>query len=318
MAVEDIKGVGAKTADKLKEKGITTVKSLAKSRKQTLTDEVGLGGGTADKILQNAREELRTHGTGYTRGDTLADKRNKLKKIDTGSIGVNKILGGGIPTGYITELYGKFGTGKSQIAMQLAVNTQKPVDEGGLGKKSIYIDTEHSYLPSRLEEIAKHSGVDTDKVHENVFISQPIDSDHLSEVVKNAKSLCANEDIGLIIVDSIIAPFRSDYTGRDELPERQNHMGSVITDLKQLIRTHDVAVVYTNQVMDNPDGNPYTQDVKPLGGNVLAHNSAFRIKLENRQSKGFAARLEDSPGLPPQTKRFRIDESGISTHDEDR
>ena len=194
--------------------------------------------------------------------------------------------------------------------MSLAVNVQKPIEEGGMGKGAIYIDTESSVLTERIEEIAESKEMDPEETLANIFIAQTIDSSDLLDKVKSARQICSQEDIGLIIIDSISGHFRAEFSGRDELTERQDGIGEVIKNLKELTRAHGVAVAYTNQVYHDPGGG-YGDNTIPWGGNIIGLNSTFRVYLQDRQSKGWAATLVDSPGLPHQQVRFQIDESGL-------
>jgi len=311
MSVNDVKGVGAKTAEKLEDHGIENVKSLAMSSKDVLTDEIGLGDGTADKILANAREQLKTHGTGFSKGDAVHEKQQERYKISTGSELFDSLFGeGGVPAEQVTELHGENGSGKSQTAMSLAINVQLPEDRGGVDKQAIYIDTEGSMITKRLAEMAEAKGLDPDEALGNIFISQTIDHNDLGNKVKEAKKLCSQEDIGIIIIDSISSHYRAEFSGRDELGERQDAIGEVIKDLKELVRAHGVAVVYTNQVYHNPGGG-YGDNTIAWGGNIIGHNSTFRIYLQDRMSKGWAAKLVDSPGLPQKEVYFEIDKEGV-------
>lgn len=312
MTVEDVKGVGKKTGEKLKENGITSIKELAMSSEDVLISDIGIGEGTAEKILSNAREQLKTHGTGFSRGDSVNEKEKNLQKITTGSSQLDELFGGGgVPCEYITEFYGENSSGKSQTMMSLAVNAQLPEDEGGLGKGVVYIDTEGAVLTERIAEIAEAKGMDSDEVLENIFIAQTIDAADLGDKAKSAKKLCSQEDIGLVIIDSISSHYRAEYAGRDELTERQDEIGAVIKDLKEIIRTHEVAVAYTNQVYHNPGGG-YGDNTIAWGGNIISHNSTFRVYLQDRMSKGWAAKLMDSPGLAQREVYFDITDAGIT------
>ena len=310
MTVNDVKGVGAKTAEKLEDNGITDIKALAMTSEDVLVEDIGLGEGTAKKILSNAREQLKTHGTGFTRGDTMDENQNQLDKITTGSDNFDSILGGGVPCEYITEFYGKNSSGKSQTMMSLAVNVQLPKEKGGLDKGSVVIDTESAVLTERIREIATAKGLDPGEVLEDTYIAQTIDSNDLADKVKEAKNLCSQEDIGIVIIDSISSHYRAEYAGREELTERQDSIGEVIKDLKELIRTQGVAVAYTNQVYQNPGGG-YGDNTIAWGGNIIGHNSTFRVYLQDRQSNGWNAKLMDSPGLAQQDVYFDIDEQGV-------
>jgi len=142
--IEDLPGVGPSTAEKLKAAGMDTLLAIAVCSIGVLTDEAGVSESVARKMIQAARDML---DMGFETGDIVLEKRGKVKKIKSSSEGFDEVMGGGFETGAITELYGEFGSGKTQVAHQLAVNIQIPEEKGGIGGKVIYIDTENTFRP---------------------------------------------------------------------------------------------------------------------------------------------------------------------------
>ncbi len=244
-----------------------------------------------------------------------------MKHITTGSDALDELLGGGIPTQMITEVYGKNSSGKTQLAQQLAVNVQLPEEEGGLGKQAIYIDTEYSYIAERIDQLAKGSGLDPEEVAENIFIRKASSTDHQMKLAEKAQREVQNDDrdIGIIIVDSIISHFRTEFTGRNELPERQQKLNNHMHTLERIARNTNCAVFITNQVMEDP-GKMWGDPVQPVGGNVLAHNSTTRMYLKSTgqkpSSKKWRGRLTDSPYLPQAEVEFMIKAEGVRDMEE--
>ncbi|MGC9130518.1 MAG: DNA repair and recombination protein RadA, partial [Pyrobaculum sp.] len=210
----------------------------------------------------------------------------------------------------VTEVVGEFGSGKTQLCHQLAVMVQLPEDRGGLGAKAIYIDTENTFRPERIMQIAKARGLDPDQALHNIFYARAYSSDHQMILVDQAKSIIKQHNVALLVVDSVIAHFRSEFPGRENLAERQQKLNKHVADLLRLADAYDVAVVITNQVMAQPDvffGNP----LRPAGGNILAHGATYRLWLRKSKENIRIAKIFDSPYHPEGEVSFRITEEGL-------
>lgn len=309
VKLEELDGVGAKTAERLKEEGLGDLMTLANMKAGELSGKVdGIGESAAENIVNSAMDMADVGG--FETGTEKYEARQSVKKIKTNSEGFNELLDGGVETQCITEIYGEFGSGKTQICHNLAVNVQKSEEEGGMGKGAIYIDTEDTFIPERIEQIAEEQGMDADEVLENIHVARAFNSDHQMLLAKEAKEICQNEDIGLIVVDSLMAHFRSEYIGRGELAKRQQKLNQHMAELLRAANTHNTAVVVTNQVMDNPD-QMFGDPTKAIGGNIVAHNCAVIIYLRKGKKDTRVARLEDSPYLPEGETVYRITEKGI-------
>jgi len=214
-----------------------------------------------------------------------------LVTLTTGAVEIDKLLEGGVETGSITEVFGEFRTGKTQLCHTLCVTCQMPVTEGGAEGKAIYIDTEGTFRPARLQAIAERFGLDPTVALENVAYARAHNSEHQMELLKVAAAIMAQDRYALLVVDSATALFRTDYTGRGELSERQMQMAQFLRQLTRLAEEFGVAVFITNQVVANPDGMSFAKDsTKPIGGNIMAHASTTRLRLrkgrgQNRISK---------------------------------
>jgi len=305
--IEDIPGIGPATAEKLRKMGYSTVESLATASLKELTQF--LGEKTAYSIVTEARKHLIS--IPFMRADEYMKLRKTVEKLTTGCKKLDELLGGGIETQAITEFYGEFGTGKSQICHQLCVTVQLSRDEGGLEGGALYIDTENSFRPERIVQIAKRWKLDPVKVLSRIVYAEALTADHQMYLLENADTQFKENNIRLVIIDSLIAHFRSEYIGREMLAERQQKLERHLHRLMRLARAFNAAAVVTNQVMAKPDS--FFTDIEPTGGHVLAHTSHTRVFLRKSPTPGIKiARLVVSPILPEGKEGlFRITENGI-------
>lgn len=307
--LEDLDGVGGKTAERLRDEGLTNLMEIANMKAGELSGKVdGIGESAAESIVNSAMKKADVGG--FETGTDRYEQRQEMQKISTNSDSFNELLDGGIETQSLTELYGEFGAGKTQIAHHLAVNVQRPEEEGGLGKGAIYIDTEDTFIPERIEQMAEAQGMDSEEVLDNIHVARALNSDHQMLLAEKAKQICENEEIGLIVVDSLMAHFRSEYVGRGELAKRQQKLNKHMSTLLKAANTYNVAVILTNQVMDNPD-QMFGDPTKAIGGNIVAHNCATIIYLRKGKKDTRVARLEDSPYLPEGEAVYSIEDEGI-------
>ncbi len=307
MELEDLPGVGAATADRLRESGFKTVESIAVANSGEMKDVAGLGESAATRMINAARDSLQM---GFMTGTEVLEKRQTMRKISTGSSTLDELLGGGIETQAITEFFGEFGSGKTQICFQLAVSVQLPKDKGGLEKNAIYIDTENTFRPERIIQISEALELDPTKILDNIVVARAYNSDHQILMAEKAEDLIREKNIGVIIVDSLTSQFRSDYTGRGMLADRQQKLNRHMHGLQRLSDIYNLAVVVTNQVMTRPDfffGDP----TAPIGGHIVGHSATFRIYLRKSKGGKRVGRLIDSPNLPEGEAIFSIVKDGI-------
>lgn len=246
-----------------------------------------------------------------TAADALED-RQSIAMLTTGSVEIDKLLEGGIETGSITEVFGEFRTGKTQLCHTLCVTCQMAISEGGAEGKAIYIDTEGSFRPERLRAIAERFGLDPVVALENVACARAHNSEHQMELLKVAAAIMAQDRYALLVVDSATALYRTDYTGRGELSERQMQMGQFLRQLTRLAEEFGVAVFITNQVVANPDGMSFAKDsTKPIGGNIIAHASTTRLRLRKGRGENRIMSVYDSPSLPEADCQFALSNAGV-------
>ncbi|KAK9447430.1 Rad51-domain-containing protein [Limtongia smithiae] len=304
-------GITAGDLRKVLEAGLNTVEAVAYTPKRQLCTIKGISEAKADKLLTEASKLVPM---GFTTATEYHHRRSELISITTGSKNLDTLLAGGIETGSITEIFGEFRTGKSQLCHTLAVTCQLPIDMGGGEGKCLYIDTEGTFRPVRLLSIAQRFGLNGQEVLDNVAYARAYNADHQLTLLNQAASLMANSRFSVLIVDSIMALYRTDFSGRGELAARQTHVARFLRTLQRLADEFGVAVVITNQVVAQVDGqaNMYNPDPKkPIGGNILAHASTTRLSLKKGRAEQRICKVYDSPCLPESDCVFTINEDGI-------
>src|SRR3989338_5829214 len=265
----DIPGIGPGIAAKLEAAGVYDLMGWAVMSPVSLAEMAGVGEAVARKAIQAARGMMNL---GFMSGDEFAKKRENVGFIITGSKNLDNLLGGkGIEIGAMTEAYGAFGSGKSQLAFALAVNVQLPKEQGGANGKAVFIDTEGTFAPSRMRKIAEALGANPEKVLKNILVARAFNSDHQILLLDKINELIkAGEPIKLVIIDSLTAHFRAEFAGRGQLADRQQKLNRYLHNLMKMAEQHNLAVYVTNQVMSNPAmmfGDPTTA----IGGNIVGH-----------------------------------------------
>ncbi|MBS3068925.1 DNA repair and recombination protein RadA [Candidatus Micrarchaeota archaeon] len=304
--LEDLPGVGEVTAEKLRKAGYD-IEKIAASSPHELDEVAEIGVETAKKTIAAARDALEM---GYETADKVLERRKDIGRITTGSKELDALIGGGVETMSITECYGKFSSGKSQIGFQLCVNVQKPKEEGGLGGSVLFIDSESTFRPERIKQLAEVAGMDTDSVLKNIHVARAANSDHQIILVDKADEMVKQHNIKLIVVDSLTSHFRADYIGRGALGDRQQKLNKHIHALQKLADSRNLAVYITNQVMDNP-GIMFGDPTTPIGGHVLAHAATYRLYLRKGKEEKRIARLVDSPNMPEGECVFKVSAKGV-------
>ncbi len=305
----DLPGIGPAVSSKLESAGVYDLMSLAVMTPTDLSEAAGVSPAIARKAIQAARKML---DLGFVEGTEYAKRRESINYITTGSKNLDNLLGGrGIESRSITEVFGAYGSGKTQIGLTIAINVQLPLDRGGANGKAVFIDTEGTFRPLRIKQIAEKIGVNPEKVLKNIFVARAFNSDHqvllldkISEMIKN------KEPIKLLIIDSLTAHFRAEYSGRGQLADRQQRLNRYIHQLMKLAETHNLAVYVTNQVMANPAqlfGDPTTA----IGGHIVGHASTYRIYLRRGKAGSRVAKMIDSPNLPENEIVFNVTDAGV-------
>jgi DNA repair protein RadA len=305
----DIPGIGPGIAAKLEAAGVYDLMGLAVMSPSALSELAGVGEGVARKAIQAARGMMKL---GFMDASEFEQRRKDVHYITTGSKNLNDLLGGrGIESRAITEAYGAFGSGKSQLGFTLAVNVQLPVEQGGANGKTVFIDTEGTFRPDRIKQIAEGIGANPQHVLKNILVARAFNSDHqILLIEKIGEMIKDGEPIKLVIIDSLTAHFRAEFAGRGQLADRQQKLNKYLHDLMRLAEQSNLAVYVTNQVMANP-GMMFGDPTTPIGGHIVAHSSTYRMYLRRGKAGSRVAKMIDSPNLPDNEAQFFVTPAGV-------
>lgn len=306
--LEEINGIGPATAEKLREAGYTELMSIAIESPRNLAEVCEIGESTAAKIISAAKEAVDIGG--FETGDEIMERRRGISRLTTASKAFDDLIGGGLESQAITELYGEFGCGKTQMCHQAAVNVTLPEDRGGLSGEAVIIDTENTFRPERIAQMSTAMDVDPVETLKKIHVARAYNSAHQMLLVEKASELAKERPIKLLIVDSLTAHFRAEYVGRGSLAERQQALN---THMHALLRFGDLTnsvILCTNQVSSKPDaffGDP----TRPIGGHIVGHTATYRVYLRKSKAGKRIARLVDSPSLPEAECVITVSEEGI-------
>jgi DNA repair protein RadA len=318
LDVTTIAGVGAVTKQKLNDAGIFTILDLATAGPAEIADATDWDITKSVEVNNKARKRLVELGRlepDFVSASDLLTRRRNITRISTGSKNIDELLGGGIETWAITEFYGEFGAGKTQICHTLCCMVQQPIPDGGLDGGVVYIDTEGTFRPERVSEIAQARGYNPEEVLSRIMVARAYNSAHQELIVKDLGKMIEKHKIKLVIVDSAVAHYRAEFLGRGTLAERQQRLNRFMHNLLRTAEVYNIAVVMTNQVQSAPDsffGDP----TRATGGHVVAHTSTYRIYLR-KAGKNRIARMIDSPYHPERDAVFMLDERGIDDPSEE-
>jgi len=308
ITIQDLPGVGAATAEKLKESGFDSLLTIAVATPGELVEASGVTEATARKIINVARDKL---DMGFESGEDLLRKREQVLKISTGSKALDELFGGGIETGAVTEVFGAFGSGKTSLAHQLAVNVQLPKEKGGCEGMAVWIDSEGTLRPEFIKKLAEVKGIESSQSLKNFRGVRAFNSDHQMLLAEKVEDLIKKElPVKLVIVDSMMSHFRSEFSGRGMLANRQQKLNKHVHTLLKLATQYNLAVYITNQVMAKPDvffGDP----TEAIGGHVLHHASTYRCYLRRGKKGSRVAKLVDAPAMPDSECVFTVTDEGI-------
>ncbi len=303
--IQDLPGVGAATAEKLEQAGYRDLMSMAVATLGELVETAGVSEAVARKMINAARDSMKM---GFETGTDVLKKRENVNKISTGSVAFNELMGGGFESSAITECFGEFGCGKTQIGHILAVNVLKEDPDA----YAVYIDTENTFRPERIIQLAQGAGINPEDALNRIMVARAFNSDHQMLLVEKVDSLLTEQKkkVRLVVVDSLTAHFRAEFIGRGTLAERQQKLNRHMHMLSKLASSYNLCVYVTNQVMAKPDqffGDPTTA----IGGHIVAHASTFRIYLRKGRKGTRVAKLIDAPNLPDGECVFEVIEGGL-------
>ncbi|KAM3425484.1 Meiotic recombination protein DMC1 [Cercospora zeina] len=311
-------GINKADIDKLKVNGYFTVGLVQAATSKQLKQIKGFSEIKVEKVKEACRK-LSVNTSGWISSAELAQKRQAVFKIKTGSEALDKILGGGFESGSVSEVFSEFRCGKTQLSHTMCVTAQLPRSLGGADGKVAVIDTEGTFRPERITQIAERFGadlmpVDPETVNENIRYKRSANSEQQHEDLLSLAEEFATGDYRLLIVDSILNLFRSDYSGRGELSERQQKLGQHLRKLTEFAEEFNIAVFMTNQVQSDPGASALFSSAdgrKPVGGHVLAHASSTRLLLRKGRGDERVAKIQDSPDCPEGEATYTITTGGI-------
>ena len=302
-------GLNSTDIKKLQEAGYNSLEALAFTCKKNLLAIKGINEAKADKLIKILEETLNLK---IQPSSVALEERKRITRITSGSKELDTLLGGGFESTSITELFGEFRTGKTQICHTLCVTCQLPKKDGGGEGKAIYIDTEGTFRPEKLASIAERFGLDPKEAIENVFYARAYNSDHQNRLLMQVCALMCEHKFSLLIVDSATALYRTDYSGRAELSNRQMSLAKFLRNLQKIADEHKIVVVITNQVVATVDGNAFGgNDKKPIGGHIMAHACQTRLYLKKGLKQNRICKIYDSPSLPEGEATYSITDRGI-------
>lgn len=318
LRLDSLEGVGPVTSKKLVDAGIHNIMDLLVRGPVDISEITGMDIEAAIKLVTKARQQLVEDGKlekDFVSATVIYKRRQDIGKISTDTNALDMLFDGGIETQAVTEVYGEFGSGKTQFCHTMCVNVQKPKDEGGLDGGVLYIDTEGTFRPERIVSIAKAKGLDPEKVLDRIVVAKAYNSSHQELIMEEVGPVIEKNNIKLIVVDSAVGLFRAEYLGRGTLSVRQQRLNRFMHLLTRTAEIYNIAAIATNQVMASPDtffGDP----TRPVGGNVVAHTSTYRVYFK-KSGKKRIARMVDSPHHPEQEVLFILTEAGVSDPEED-
>ncbi|WP_069808291.1 DNA repair and recombination protein RadA [Vulcanisaeta thermophila] len=308
--LEDIEGIGPKTAQLLRSKGILSAKHLALFNPEELIEITDMTPDRVDKILRSAREAV-LGANRISKATELAKSFDNITRLKTHVNSIDELLQGGLEPKAIYEFAGEFGTGKTQLCHQLSVTVQMSPDKGGVAGAAVYLDTEEAFSPSRIMNIAQRFDMDPNEALDNIYVIKVVNAVDLEDRIKfDVVRLIEQSNVKLVIVDSIIALYRAEFRGRERLAERQQRLNYILDWLMRIAKVYNVYVVLTNQVLDVPMG--YIEVKRPAGGNVLAHAVTHRLFLRKSREDVKVMEVLDSPRLPfKASAMFKITDKGV-------
>ena len=317
LDLNTIEEIGPATKDRLEQAGFKSIKDLVVRGPIDVSESTGMEMVKSMYLCNKARirlEDLGIIDKTFISATKLYDKRKKEERISTGSKNLDDLFEGGIEPKAVTEIYGEYGTGKTQICHTLCILAQQQRKSEGKAHKALYIDTENTFRPERIVSIALARRLDPDMALENIIVAKAYNSAHQELIIEETGSIIDSNNVKLLVVDSAVAHYRSEFLGRATLSERQQRLNKFMHMLVRIAEMYTIAVVATNQIQSSPDAI-FGDAFRPTGGHVVAHTSTYRVFLK-RAGKNRIARMVDSPYHPEREVLFTLNEQGVADPNE--
>jgi DNA repair protein RadA len=317
LDLNTIEEIGPATKDRLEQAGFKSIKDLVVRGPIDVSESTGIEMVKSMYLCNKARirlEDLGIIDKTFISATKLYDKRKKEERISTGSKNLDDLFEGGIEPKAVTEIYGEYGTGKTQICHTLCILAQQQRKSEGKAHRALYIDTENTFRPERIVSIALARKLDPDMALENIIVAKAYNSAHQELIIEETGPIIDSNNVKLLVVDSAVAHYRSEFLGRATLSERQQRLNKFMHMLVRISEMYTIAVLATNQIQSSPDAI-FGDALRPTGGHVVAHTSTYRVFLK-RAGKNQIARMVDSPYHPEREVLFTLNEQGVADPDE--
>lgn len=319
--LQKIEGVGPTKEKRMNENGIKYLQDICMLSTQTLARITNGKESEWEDIWLKTKEKLEemdaVRKSEMIFREDLEYERN-LPKLKVGCESLDYLFDGGIPRETLTEFFGKFGSGKTQILMTIAVEAIQS------GKKVVFIDCENTFSVKRFLEIAKNRGYikseeDEDRFFDNFQKYLCTNSLETRKVLENLTEYVLENNVEVVLVDGVIGQIRKEFGGRAELSDRQQYLKPFMERLGSMPLYLRCWVFFSNQVLESADVMFGGDPTRPIGGNIVGHEATHRVYLKHfdTSDKKWAAKIWDSPHHSRQEVIFILGAKGVEdTEDE--
>ena len=290
----EVPGIGSVVAKQLQTAFITTAELLSVQNADDLHERTKIGEGTCAKIIRSAREMLGMFD--FKSAVDLEKEIDSKPRLKTGIDAFDEALQGGLETGTLIEFYGKATGGKTQMCAHLAVRGLLPIEEGGLEGRVLWLDSEKSMKPRTLRANIKRWGLDPNVELANIRIASPVTTNHLTQLFERIPKICVDDNVRIVVVDSLTGFFRAEYVGLYNLGIRQQKINALLNLMRRVATATDVTFLYTNQAISKP--GLFAQPNAPAGGHIVSHASDYRFQASPGKGNHRKYTLKDHAGLP--------------------
>jgi len=312
-SIQQLEGVGTVTTKKLEAFGVTSIFDICVRGSKEISEITGVAKAKSDqwvfqcqKILED-NKLIRSTDMGVIE---LMEYQENYPLLSVKCEEIDNLLGGGVKPECTYEVYGAFGSGKTQFSNSLTVEAIRAE------KNVVWVDCEDTFRPKRLVEIMMAKGYIEDKSEAEEYLKRITyyycpNTEQLMGCVNSLSKILLEKKPRLVVFDGAIGQFREEYLGRGTLSERQNQIARLMTHLKNISFYFYCTVLFTNQVQSDPAvmfGDP----IKPIGGNIVGHASTYRIYFK-KSGKKRIARMVDSPEHPQSDAEFILNAKGIDS-----
>ena len=281
---------------------------MAVQNPDELKAQTGISEDSVAKITRNARNLISKFD--FRSGIEIEEELKAQPRLRTGIEELDRRLMGGLTIGSLVEVYGRASAGKTQLCYHLAVRAQMPIDKGGLESAVLWLDTEKSYKTEVIRANSVRWGLDSDSVLKNIRSVDVVNTAHVWTLFEKVPQLCAEENVKLVVVDSLTGQFRQEYKGNDRMVSRQQDINSMLNLMRRTALATGTTFLYTNQTISSSGLGQFTRH-DPVGGNIMSHGSDYRFSVSTAGSGDRRLSLKDHAGLPEFEVSFSLGWGGF-------